>query len=352
MKVKRLELLSCLRNLMDAVENKSIFVEYQAFHFYGTRVQASDGAIWIDAPLPEGLELNLSVTAASFYALLNKMADEDVEVVVSKGKVKISDSSSFGDFVIAEPKVTTLPDFPLETQSFDMVDLIDGMEFCKHGCSKDESTGPLTGVAIKNNTVWGCDRYRILKWNLATNTGMVCSIPKSVIGFLYSNKKNVEVMCFKAGTNYGGRFGVKLNGGTILWANAIEGEYKDLSGFFPNSANVEKIQLHESFTNILARHMTILSDVSADDKEVHFYVGKDSVKTVSKVFSVAGEEMRSLEEDTPLKAARTGPDLNFCVNPNLMSDVLGFCWEFCFFADSSVVLFESDKFKYLVKARR
>ncbi len=351
MKVNRNELLSCLKHLMVAVENRSIFVEYQAFHFYGTRVQASDGSIWIDAPLPEGLELNLSVTAAPFFALLNKMSGEEVELELKDNKIKLSDHASFGDFVIAEPKVQTLPELPEETATYNKVELIEGLEFCRHGVSKDENTGTLTGVAVKDNVVWGCDRFRILKWDLGFNTGIEVSLPKQVVAFLYPNRGEVENLCFRPGNNFGGQFGAKLKNGTLLWATTIEGEYKDLSGFFPDSTNVEKIQLGETFPNILARHMTILSDVSANDKEVQFFVGQESVRTVSRMFSVAGEEMRSLEEETPLKASRSGPDITFTVNPNLLSDVLGFCWEFSYFADSAIVLFEGDKFRYLVKAR-
>lgn len=357
MKVNKNVFLNCLDSVLPAVDNNSLFDEYQNFNFCGKKVQATNGNIWIESVLPEGIELEASVPAVPLYNLLKKMTGDDVSLEIKDGKLHVKTDAISGDFVVQPSKIVKPPILGKSESGISgdtLNDLIDGLQFCRYGISKDDTSGPFCGVKVHGGVLWGCDRYRILRWDAnVSGLGFNFCLPKKVVNLLVTNRKNLQILDFSPGKNFGGVLVVSLNNGSTIWALTLEGEYKDLGAFFPAAEDMaEKVKLDEKFPEILERHLAILADAPAEDKEMSFQVGSQIATTVSKKFTVAGELERSLTETSNLAAPRDGADFEFSVNPLLLRDVLGFCWMFEYYPAKNIVLFEGPKFKYLVKVRR
>jgi hypothetical protein len=348
MEIKRKVLLGILERVMPVISSKSA-VEYQNLNFYENRLQATNGSIWVDTET--GFSLNVQVRAEPFYLLVKKLKAKDLNLDLRDSMLYISTTKSEGEFSVTESAPAKIPTLDNQIEIKDAPGFIEGLRFCRLGVSKDETTGPLCGVAIKNNQMWGCDRYRILRWILDEPTNITTCAPAKLADILHSFKEDIQTISYAPGENGGGCFGISLEGGTSIWAAGIEGEYKDLSSFFPDS-EAEVITLGDSFPDALERHLANLKDVKGEDKEMTLIVKDDVVETVSqKVVARDGQVERKLNEDVDLDPSRSGAEIKFCVNPILMNDVVGLSLSFKYFSEENAVLFETEKFRYMIMAR-
>jgi len=353
MKINRAELVRCLDRVYPAVGINVLVPKFQSFIFHGTHVQATDGAFWIVTPLPDGVNLNFSVSAEAFYNLLKKMSHETIELSVEEGEVLVCAPKVKSRFTIWRSEPWEFPNLknPLSLDILD--DLIQGLNFCRLGVSKDETLGPLCGVKVKSDTLWACDRHRILRWNLETSSGMDCSIPVKFLENLIKIRDNIVKMGFLSIKENGGGFlVVYLDDGSVIWGATLEGEYRDLEAFFPDEGQEETISLPSEFPDVIDRHITFLKDVPAVDKEVVFKITEDTCDTFSQKVTTGNRVDRDLSQSSSLESSRQGRDgFEFRINPLFLSDAMGVCWKFKYFPNSTVVLFETDKLSYLVQTR-
>jgi hypothetical protein len=155
----------------------------------------------------------------------------------------------------------------------------------------------------------------------------------------------------------GGSLNVQFNDGTVMWGLTLTGEYPGsgfphLSEMFPPMDQAETIQLDSTFRDAMERHLTFLKDVPAIDKEVVFRVDENNFDTHGEKTTTGKRMERKLDEVTSLEQERSGAEpFEFRLNPVLVQDVMGLCWEFKFFTGATVVLFETPKFRYLVQTR-
>lgn len=351
MKIKRRVLLHCLEKAMQVISSKSA-EDQQSFNFHAGRLQATNGSIWIDTVLPDGLDLEVKVKAKHLYELVKKLTAKELDLLVDGQKLIVKAGKSEAEFKVSPPTPDDIPEVG-DNLVEHLDDFIEGLRFCGLGVSKDETSGPLSGVHIANDNLWSADRYRILNWKLDTplDRGFDAIAPPKFGQILHRFKGDLEKLTYTPNET-GGLFGVSLKDGTYIFAGCINGEYKDLSGFFPQDANAESITLDEEFLQILDRHVTFLNDVKAADKEVKFTVGGNSAETLSTKFVSGGEVERRLLEIVALGSDRAGKSFTFAVNPVLLKDVVDKCLEFQYHStESSVVLFASEKFRYLIRAR-
>lgn len=353
LKIKRKVLLGCLNMVMPVISTKSA-VEHQVLNFYNGRLQATNGNVWLDTVLPEEFnEISFKIKAEPLYLLLKKLTVKDISLDISEFVLKIVGKNIEGEFAIAPATPDIIPQMKdsLEVPLDNFKDLAEGLKFCRLGVAPDGTVGPLSGVHIFNDSLWSCDNYRILNWKLKSDLGLNCCVPVKLVEIFHNYQDEVESMRFKAGKNYGGCLGLSLKDSTSIWAACIEGEYKDISSFMPDGDGAEVIELPEDFPSALDRHLGNLKDVKNDSKEVKFEVRSDDLVTSSQKFAVSSESDRKLVELVPLKVERTGTGFEFYVNPILLKDIVGLALNFNFFPESGIVLFSTDQFRYLIRAR-
>jgi hypothetical protein len=343
MQIKRKVFLSLLEQVMPVISAKSL-AEHQKLNFYRNRLQATNGNVWID--IETGFELNIQVQAEPLYLLIKKLRAKDINLEIKEGVLLVSAKNVEGEYSIKEPVFEEVPAIEGSVGVEEVKDFIDALKFCSLGASKDETHGVLCGVAIKDNLVWGCDRFRILNWHLAKSTGLDCCLPAKLAVLLDRFKDEVKAITFGEGC-----LGVDIGDSNTIWASVIQGEYEDLSRFFPET-EAETIKLSEDFPEILDRHLGNQKDVANDEKEINFTVGQESIGIAShKYVAAEGFVERKLEDALGLEEARAGNIIEFGVNPVLLKDIIGLSLSFKYFQEDGIVLFETDKFKYVILAR-
>jgi hypothetical protein len=358
MRVNRLALLSSLSRVWPVVGNNQLVPEYQCFTFYGTRVQATDGALWLDSPLPEGLDLKLAVQAEPVYHLIQSIKDEEIELEVVGDELKklvIKTGTIKSEFTFHDPKPASVPtDGMTKVEVPSIAEFVRGLDFCHYGAAKDESQGVMCGVYINGDVVWGCDRFRVLQWKMEKPVNLTASISTKMIEILSRVQGQIKDIMFRSnpGASSGGTLRVTLEGGAELWGCAHVGEYRDLSVFFPKTESAVKMEMSSDFPAVLDRHLTFLKDVPPVDKELVFTVTSEKVGTLSVSKTSSGAQpTRKLSEDTTVKNNTSPNTFEFRVNPSLLLDAMGKCWQFSYFPDAGIVLFEGTQFKYLVQTR-
>lgn len=353
MKVVRKDLLNCLDKVMQVISSKAA-PDNQKLKFYGSRVQATNGSIWVDAALPEGMiELKVHIDAEPFYNLIRKLTSSELDLVVKGGVLQVLAKDLEGEFTVYEysSPIDMSEKVFVEIKVEDLNNLIDGLRFCRLGACKDETAGPICGIKIQKNELFSCDRYRILNWKLKSNLNLECTIPVKLAELLHSFRGEIAEVWFSPGSEQSGVFRIQVQDGTIIWATTIEGVYKDLTAFFPTEEHSETVELSDNFPAILDRHVALLKGVSGEDLEILFKVEKNHALTQSFKLTIGGEKERDLKEDVALKNERTGEPFEFCVNPMLLKDVVGLCLGFKYYKESSIVLFATENFRYLLKTR-
>jgi len=352
MKTDRIGLIKALEKVWPAVGRNALVPKYQSFVFHGNRVQATGGALWIDAPLPEGMALTACVEAEPLFKLLNGMSHQEVDLEVQENKLIVSAPKITSEFTITDATPAEVPTVEQSVNLDNLEDLARGLEFCQLGVCRDETMGALCGVQIDGNTLWACDRFRILQWNLDAGVNLRCSLPVKFLEQLVKMHTQITAMEYRGDPTQGGSLNVQFVDGTTMWGVTLTGEYPDLSGFFPSLEQAETIQLDSTFSAAMERHLTFLKDVPAVDKEVVFRIDKKMCETHSQKMTIGMKVERRLVETTPLQAVRSeGESFEFRINPVLLKDVMGLCWEFEYFPGATVVLFRTPKLRYLVQTR-
>jgi hypothetical protein len=349
MQIKRKVLLGLLDKMMPVISSKSA-VEYQNINFYGNRVQATNGRIWVD--IETGFELDIQVRAEPFFLLVKKLKAKDLNLELKDSILYVSTTKSEGEFHTYPTAPAEIPVLENQIAIENAEDFIQGLRFCRLGVSGDDLNGPLCGVGVKNGLLWGCDKYRILRWVLDKPTNITACAPAKLADILHSFKEEIQAIHFAPGENGGGCFGVTLESNTTIWASGIEGEYKDLNHFFPEG-EAEVLEFESEFSDILERQLANLKDVKGEEKEATFIVSDKDVTIVSQKFSPNKEVERKLEDTVDLKNPRAegSPRIEFGLNPSLLKDVVGLSLSFKFHSEQNVVVFETDKFRYMVMAR-
>lgn len=352
MKVNRLGLVESLEKVWPAVGRNALVPKYQSFTFRGNHVQATGGALWIDAPLPEGMNLTACVEAEPFLKLVSGISHKEVDLEITDDKLVVKAPKVNSEFTVLPPEPAQVPVVEGSVDLNNLEDLIRGLEFCRFGVSRDETMGALCGVYITGNILWACDRYRILRWNLDAPVSLECSLPMKFLEQLVKMHTQIVAMEYKGDPVNGGSLNVQFEDGTVMWGVTLTGEYPNLEQYFPDPNQAEVIQLDSTFPAVVDRHLAFLKDVPAIDEEVIFKVDSTSCTTYGHKLTIGKKIDRKLQEVTTLDPPRTDASpFEFRINPVLLKDIMGLCWEFKFFPGSTVVLFETPKFQYLVQTR-
>jgi len=346
MRINREQLVNVLEKVAPALGSNVLVPEFQYFQIDGDRIQATDGTMIIDATLLENTGLKCAVMGRSFLDLLKGLDKEEIELIHKESKVKVKTDKIEGTFaVLDEVKMENISfpsvryeEVPLEISS----DLIKGIRFCRWGVSKDEASGALRGVKIKDNLVLSTDRYRITKYELSNHLPFDCSLPSKFIDVLLRNEDEVSEMKYILGE----KFVVRFQDGTIIVTAVLIGEYPDVLQYFPTTPS-EEVKFMGGQELAIERHISFLRNVDYLDKNIQVSIQGNKCILTSK-----DRELGELVEELEVSIERDCVDIKFDVNPIFLRDIIDLCSGFKYYSVEGLVLFEAGKLKYLVQTRR
>jgi len=343
MQVNRADLLHSLRKVYPAIGINVLVPEFQCFHFQKDVIVASDGVIIISSPLPEDFELECLIPGAPFLKFLESLSDKEIELKIDGDSLKVISSKVESSFSILKASKQLAPDLEGEVIEVgkDEVPLIRAFEFCQQGVSKDETLGALCGVRISDDTIFGCDRFRILKAD-SPISGMNCSIPAKLVPILSRFMSQIDSIICRPEEN----FGAILRDGTIISSTLLEGEYPNVGEYFPTEEDsFEELEFENHFLDILDRHIAFLKDVEITDRILTISVSNDICE-----FRVVNPLLGEMKEEVDLSQA-VSQDFSFQVDPVSFKSIAENSenLNLQYYKESGLLYYTDEKFHYLMR---
>ena len=348
MKVNLKDFVAVLEKVAPALGAGGLVPEYKCFHFNGKEIWATDGTLVISSSFDLDTKLKCSVYGAPLLHLLRSLKTEKVELIHKDGEIKVKTDKVKGVF-------TTLSSTDVKrnvASKKDIVilegcdDLVKGLSLCRYSVSKDETLGPLCGVMIDGNKLLGSDRYRIATYELEETFPVTCSLPSKFINVMIKNRDGIEEMSYIPED----RFTITLTDGTRISTLILVGEHPSLLKYFPSGlASRKEVTLADdkSLVDVLERHISFLGSVDPVDKEILIQIGKDKC-TFTSTDKELGELIEEVEVQTSLEKDQK---VEFSINPIFLREVSRLCPGFNYYVEEKIVLFETDRLRYLVQTR-
>lgn len=338
MKINREQFVEVLGKVSPALGSSVLVPEFQYFQIQGDHIQATDGVVIIDSMFLADTGLECSIPK-EVLTLLTSLDTEEVDLVVKDGKLGVRTTKLEGEFaVLVPPKFQQLSSIKLiDSKLID--DVVEGLGFCRFVASRDLASGPKCGVQINGDTIFSTDRYRVMKWNLNGDTGVVCSVPIKFIDLLKRNQSRIS----KLGYAENETLVTILDDGTYISTCLLKGEYPKLLQYFPDSAEYKQVEFGGSLTLAIDRHLVLLKDVNPSDREMVVGIKEGICTLTSKV-----PERSNLVEHIDVKMGKDS-EIGFSVNPTFLQEISRRCSNFKYY-DNGLILFETDKLQYVMRA--
>lgn len=345
-------LVESLQKLMSAVSSSSIVPKYSCFLFSDGSVVANNGTIQMSTNTSVIPEKGTYVPASHLIKLLTSIHNEEVDIIFDGDILKVKTNRIKG-------KLTTVPEekgteeLPLQQVSRSSVpnalSFIEGAGFCRAVASEDLTTGPLCGVHVHEQWMFGSDRYRIFRWEEPDAlSGLTFTLPVLFVDILDKFKLEVETISVVSNTKSEVvRVEAILEDGIVISTTVLKGNYPDLQQYFPASTDRHvSIHLSHSFADIVERHNSFLSNIAAVDRELEFSITKNKCS-----LSVLNKEFGVLEEEIALEGL--APDLSviFLVNPSLIIAAVNKECDMLYYPEKNILMFESSRFRCLTPTR-
>ena len=345
MKINRKQFVEALEKVSPALGINILVPEFQYFQIEGNHIQAFDGVLLADLTLPIDTGLICAIPK-EVLSLLSSLNVEEIDLVIKNDELQVRTTKLEGKFsVLIPPKFQPLSqiDADADVKLIDsnlIDDIVEGLNFCKFGVSRDMTAGPICGVQINGDTLFSTDRYRVVKWVLNKDSGVICSVPLKFIDLLKRNRDKIsELGCI--GDKI---FVAVLKDKTYISTCLLQGEYRELRGYFPDKlTDCKQVEFEEDLALAIDRHLALLKDVNSVDRETTIEAKEGICTLTSKV-----PERSNLVEHIDVKMEK-GSEISFSVNPTFLKEISSRCSSFKYF-DNGLILFETEKLQYLMRA--
>jgi len=349
--LNREELVECLQKLMPAVSSSSIVPKYSCFLFSEGSVVANNGTIQMSAETPLIPASGVNVPASHLIKLLTSIHNEEVDIIFDGDILKVKTNRIKGKLTtVPEEKGTELLPQQVVCNSVpNVLSFIEGAGFCRAVASEDLTTGPLCGVHVHEQWLFGSDRYRIFIWEEQNVlSGLKFTLPVLFVDVLDKFKLEVETISIVSSMKSEVvRVEATLEDGTVISTIVLKGNYQDLLQYLPVSSDKHvSIHLSHNFADIVERHNSFVSNLAAVDRELEVSIAKNKCS-----LSVLNKEFGVLEEEVELEGLDPDLSLTFRVNPSLIVAAINKECNMLYYPEKNLLMFESSRFRCLTPTR-
>lgn len=354
MKIDRNTFVAILEKLAPILGNNPLVPGDQYFQIEGKHIQVTNGRILVDLICSIDTGLHCSVPK-EVLDLLSSLSAEEVDLEVKEDELRVRTNKIKGKFsVLTPPTFKPLPEVDTEKGAridpLLLNDVIDGLGFCRFGVSKDAASGPYCGVQINGSKIFSTDTFRVVQWNLKEDLGLVCTVPVRFIDVLKRCQRDVESLTVDVNK---GVLAAALADGTRVFVEALLGDYPKLAQYFSCSGEYEQVRFGDKLAPIIERHSSLLKNIDALDRIMLIEI-EDGVCTLTSEVP----EKANLVEQIDVETSKNF-NVAFTVNPTFLREVATRSSSFKFFpeisaegASAGLILFESEKFQYLMRSGR
>jgi hypothetical protein len=347
MKINRTKFVESLEKASYALGTSDIAPEHSHFKINGRRIQAANGFMSIDLLHSEDLGIICSVPGDSLLSLLRGLQSDEVNLYIEKENLKVKTTKLEGSFIILKnPKFVEINLEGQEKLLFStdgLDDFITGTKLCRNTVSKDKTTGSIRGVGIKENTLFGTDRWRISRYPLSEKDmmdGRNLSIPVELLDFLIKNKEEVdEMFCNNQ------QLTVLLKEDILVSSSLFTEEFPNLNQYFPETDKSFQISFKDGITDTIERIITFLKNLDLSDKEVEIAIIGDKARLYSKNVN-CGELIEEISLDS-----NVDEEFSFLINPVFLSEIIEENSILEYFPEEKLILITKNQLQVLVQTK-
>ncbi len=304
--MKKETLLKALQIVKPGLANKEMIEQSTSFAFMDGRVVTYNDEISISHPIPD-LGIQGAVKADKLYELLNRTAQEEIDISLNGNEVLIKAGKSKAGLTVQQEVKLPLEEIEI-SKSWKTVppDLGKGLRFAMLSCSNDMSRPVLTCVHVnKQGQVESSDNYRISRYCLESKVPKGFLIPASSVKELIKYTPT-EMAIGDAWAHF------KTEEGTIFSCRVF-------NDTFPNIDTLLDVQGVKVL--LPANLKVILERASIFAKRDHFLDEQVTLILQDKQVKIRAEgDSGWFEESTPIRY--TDAPISISVHPVMLSSVL------------------------------
>lgn len=186
-RIKREELIQTLETVAPGLAPKEIVEQSSCFVFKDGKVMTFNDEVFCSRSSNLPKDILGAVQAAPLLALLNKLADEEVELEMGEGELLLTAKKRKAgirmekDILLPVDAVETPTEWlELPEQFTDAVDMV-------HQCAgTDESQFVMTCVHLHPNWMEACDNFQLTRYKLKTGISKPCVVRKEALKHIVS----------------------------------------------------------------------------------------------------------------------------------------------------------------------
>ncbi len=299
MKINRAELLNALEKVRPGLATKEVIEQSTSFAFMGDRVVTYNDEISVSHPV-KGLDVTGAVKAQTLYGYLNKVKQDDIDVVLEENQVIIKAGRAKAGLVLEHEVVLPVEEIgkigkwhPLPEEA------IKALQFCYPCCSKDMSRAVLSCVHVTPELIESSDSYQIAVFHLSKKLPITPFLLPAAAARALVQYKVKEISVGDSWVHF------RTEDGTIFSSRVFSGEFPDTSQYMNPTG--KEFTFPKNMKDILQR-----ADVFAQAKAI---AGSEPTVIISLS---KGKLHASVESDSGwfkevAKAGYDGPPVKFSV---------------------------------------
>ena len=335
MKIQKQKLIEALEIVKPGLANQEVIEQSTSFAFLKDRVVTYNDKISISHPL-EGMEIEGAIEADKFYALLNKIKKDEIEIVLNGNEIQLlSGRAKAGMTLQAEITLPLDQELSKKGKWFDLPEKFNRLlKFAMSSASRNNAQPLLKCVFVdKNGYINSSDNYRITSCNLGVELPIKSFlIPASTV----STVVKLDPTQIAEGNGW---IHFKTEEGTIISCRIYEEAYPDVTKHLKIKGI--KIEFPKSIDEVLERAGVFAKRDSFLDENVNISMKDDKIKISAKAESGWFEET--------LNMRYAGEAVSFDITPYLLKDILKETLV-CTLGEGKLV-FEGSDWKYLSALR-
>lgn len=243
--MKKQDLITALEAVRPGLSNKETIEQATHFAFTGGRVITYNDEISISHPI-EDFDIEGAVKAEELYKFLNKVNDDDIDVKLAKGEIRLSCGRSKAGLTLQEEIKLPFGEAGERDDWYGLPeDVLKAMHFCMFSCSKDMSKPVLSCVNVdKQGKVESSDDLRITQVDidfLPVNTFL---IPATSVREL-SKYNPTHIAEGKGWVHF------KTEEGTVFSCRVFDDNFPEVGHFFGTVG--KQIKIPSTTTDVLER---------------------------------------------------------------------------------------------------
>lgn len=334
MKVDRKALISVLSAVKPAVSEREVVEQSNAFIFYEGRVYTYNDEIAVSHPTE--VSFNCAVKAKELVALLDKLADDEIDIEVKGSELRVSGKKSqAGINLQTEINMDLLTAIGKPDGDWNELpeDFVTGVSFCMFSVCHDLNTPMLTCVNVSGNEVFSTDKLRITQYRMKSDLpdGGIMNIPIAAAKELKNYKPTEYVQT-------DGWIHFKTKEEVIFSTRVMEGDFptERARAYLDGVERKEVIKLPSDLSDCLTRAGIFSSAGSQTMDRIKLELGDNELTISSKGHSGWFTETA--------RVRYSGKPVMFEVNHGLLKDILSFTDEML--VGEKLLKFEGESFSH------